>query len=218
MPGSQPFVIPIAIGILVGLFAIQSRGTARVGLMFGPVMLFYFLTLAVLGVMHIVNDPAVLARDAQPAERGLFLHRRLHARVRGAWARSSSRSPGPKRSMLTWAISAASRSACRGSISCCPRLLLNYHGAGRDDPVGRRGTALAKVKDPFFYLAPDSAALAARAARNRGHDHRQPGGDFGRLLGHPASDPARLRPAAAGSPTPARAPPARSTSRSSTGR
>ena len=42
--GLAPFVIPIAIGILVGLFAIQARGTAKVGLMFGPVMLFYFAT------------------------------------------------------------------------------------------------------------------------------------------------------------------------------
>src|SRR4051812_16484012 len=38
-PGLQPFVVPIAVVILVGLFAIQSRGTARVGLMFGPVMM-----------------------------------------------------------------------------------------------------------------------------------------------------------------------------------
>ena len=43
MPGLQPLVIPIAIGILVGLFAIQSRGTAKVGLMFGPIMLVYFV-------------------------------------------------------------------------------------------------------------------------------------------------------------------------------
>src|SRR5438067_2839891 len=57
--GLQPFVVPIAIGILVGLFAIQSRGTARVGLMFGPVMIFYFIMLSVLGVSHIMNYPAV---------------------------------------------------------------------------------------------------------------------------------------------------------------
>src|SRR4051812_33739973 len=55
--GLQPFVVPIAIGILVGLFAIQSHGTARVGAMFGPGMLFYFTVLAVLGVMHILNYP-----------------------------------------------------------------------------------------------------------------------------------------------------------------
>ncbi len=48
--GLGPFVMPIAVGILVGLFAIQARGTARVGLLFGPVMLIYFVTLAVLGV------------------------------------------------------------------------------------------------------------------------------------------------------------------------
>src|SRR5829696_7060422 len=47
--GLAPFVIPIAIAILVGLFAIQSHGTARVGLLFGPVMILYFITLAVLG-------------------------------------------------------------------------------------------------------------------------------------------------------------------------
>src|SRR6476661_4238188 len=49
--GLEPFVIPIAVAILIGLFAIQARGTARVGLMFGPVMLIYFATLAVLGVI-----------------------------------------------------------------------------------------------------------------------------------------------------------------------
>jgi len=56
----EPFVVPVSIGILVGLFAIQSRGTARVGQMFGPVMLFYFATLAVLGVTHIVDHPSVM--------------------------------------------------------------------------------------------------------------------------------------------------------------
>src|SRR5947209_718042 len=61
-----PFVIPLAIGILVGLFAIQARGTAKVGSMFGPVMIFYFITLAVLGVMHIRNDPAVIVAMFNP--------------------------------------------------------------------------------------------------------------------------------------------------------
>src|SRR4051794_24978264 len=61
-----PFVVPIAIGILVGLFAIQSRGTARVGLLFGPVMLFYFAVIAFLGVTHIVKDPAVITAMLNP--------------------------------------------------------------------------------------------------------------------------------------------------------
>ena len=46
----EPFVIPLAITILVGLFAIQSRGTAKVGQLFGPIMLVYFVTIAVLGI------------------------------------------------------------------------------------------------------------------------------------------------------------------------
>src|SRR6184192_326443 len=64
--GLEPFVIPIAVVILVGLFAIQARGTARVGLLFGPVMLFYFATLAVLGVMHILRDPSVIVAMLNP--------------------------------------------------------------------------------------------------------------------------------------------------------
>ncbi len=49
-----PFVLPIAAGILIALFVIQKRGTDRVGKLFGPLMLIYFLTLAVLGTLSIV--------------------------------------------------------------------------------------------------------------------------------------------------------------------
>ena len=56
----KPYVLPITIGILVGLFAVQSRGTASVGRYFGPVMLLWFAVLALLGVGHIVQDPLVL--------------------------------------------------------------------------------------------------------------------------------------------------------------
>jgi KUP system potassium uptake protein len=57
----EPWVVPIAISILVGLFAIQGRGTSRVGMLFGPIMLLYFMTLAVLGLVHIVQDPSIFA-------------------------------------------------------------------------------------------------------------------------------------------------------------
>jgi len=59
-------VIPIAVVIIVGLFLIQSRGTARVGLMFGPVMLIYFATLAVLGIIHIMDKPDVILAMLNP--------------------------------------------------------------------------------------------------------------------------------------------------------
>jgi KUP system potassium uptake protein len=56
----QPMVVPIAILILVGLFLIQQRGTAKVGALFGPVVSVYFLTLAVLGGLSIAREPSIL--------------------------------------------------------------------------------------------------------------------------------------------------------------
>ena len=56
----QPYVVWIALGILISLFAIQRHGTDRVGRMFGPVMLLYFLTIAAMGVSHIIGHPQVL--------------------------------------------------------------------------------------------------------------------------------------------------------------
>jgi KUP system potassium uptake protein len=60
-PELTSFVIPIAIAILIGLFAIQQRGTERVGRLFGPLMLVWFAVLAILGVVQIARNPTVLA-------------------------------------------------------------------------------------------------------------------------------------------------------------
>jgi KUP system potassium uptake protein len=57
----NPYIIPITIAILVGLFIIQSRGTEGIGKLFGPVMMIWFATLAVLGLRWIIREPAVLA-------------------------------------------------------------------------------------------------------------------------------------------------------------
>ena len=59
-PSLQPYVVPCAVGILVGLFLIQSHGTARVGRMFGPIMAIWFGTLAILGIVSIFQQPEVL--------------------------------------------------------------------------------------------------------------------------------------------------------------
>ncbi len=56
----QPVVVPIAIGILIALFLVQARGTAKVGNMFGPIMVIYFAVLATLGVMNIVKHPEII--------------------------------------------------------------------------------------------------------------------------------------------------------------
>jgi len=59
-PALEPFVIPLALAVLTGLFIIQRRGTASVGRLFGPVMMLWFATLAVLGVTNIAAEPGVL--------------------------------------------------------------------------------------------------------------------------------------------------------------
>ena len=59
-PAFKPYVVPIAIGILAGLFLFQRKGTASVAALFGPVMLFWFATLAALGIWNIVKHPGVL--------------------------------------------------------------------------------------------------------------------------------------------------------------
>ncbi|HET7457885.1 MAG TPA: KUP/HAK/KT family potassium transporter, partial [Gemmatimonadaceae bacterium] len=60
-PVFRPYVVPITIAILIGLFVVQSRGTARIGSIFGPVMLLWFAVLAVLGGAQVIHHPAVLA-------------------------------------------------------------------------------------------------------------------------------------------------------------
>jgi KUP system potassium uptake protein len=59
--GFKPFVIPAAIVILIGLFLVQARGTAKVGTLFGPVILVYLAVLATLGVSNIVDHPEIAA-------------------------------------------------------------------------------------------------------------------------------------------------------------
>jgi KUP system potassium uptake protein len=65
-PTLEPYVIPIAVLILIGLFSIQRTGTSTVGSIFGPVMVVWFLLLAVLGVSHI-NDYWPILKAANPA-------------------------------------------------------------------------------------------------------------------------------------------------------
>lgn len=55
-----PLVLPISVAILIALFLVQSRGTAKVGLVFGPIVLLYFATLALLGVVNIAARPEIL--------------------------------------------------------------------------------------------------------------------------------------------------------------
>ena len=60
-PALEHYVVPLTVFILVALFAVQSGGTARVASAFGPVMVVWFSVLAVMGLIHISDDPSVLA-------------------------------------------------------------------------------------------------------------------------------------------------------------
>src|SRR5690606_35167202 len=67
-----PFILPIAIGILITLFMVQARGTASMARAFGPITTVWFLVLAALGVFHILDDPSIL-RALSPHHGALFL-------------------------------------------------------------------------------------------------------------------------------------------------
>ncbi len=60
-PLFQPYILPITIAILIGLFLFQSQGTERVGKIFGPITLLWFIVLALLGIRWIIRQPSVLA-------------------------------------------------------------------------------------------------------------------------------------------------------------
>ncbi|MDB5730327.1 MAG: potassium transporter [Variovorax sp.] len=84
-PALKPFVIPITLAVLVGLFAIQRKGTGTVGRVFGPVMLLWFAALAVAGLWHVIQQPQVLvALDPRHAVRFLVTHRAQALSVLGA--------------------------------------------------------------------------------------------------------------------------------------
>jgi KUP system potassium uptake protein len=156
--GFEPYVIPIAIGILVGLFAIQSHGTARVGAMFGPVMLCYFVTLAVLGLVYVVDRPQIILNTVNPWHairffveepgRAFLALGSVVLAVTGAEALYADMGHFGRRPIkVAWIY------------FVMPALLLNYMGQGAMLMNQGPAEALETVKNPFFYLAPDMLRL-----------------------------------------------------------
>ena len=156
--GLAPFVIPIAVAILIGLFAIQARGTAKVGLMFGPVMLIYFTAIAVLGVMYILKDPSVILAMLNPLNAIYFFTADF---MRAFIALGSVVLAVTGAEALYADMGHFGRNPIRVSwlYFVLPALLLNYLGQGAMILSAAPHEALAKVKDPFFYLAPDMLRL-----------------------------------------------------------
>jgi KUP system potassium uptake protein len=155
--GFQPFVLPIAIGILVGLFAIQAHGTARVGALFGPIMLVYFLTIATLGITHIAEHPAILAALNPWFAIQFFLESKYAAflamgsvvlAVTGAEALYADMGHfGRKPIRVGW------------MAFVLPALMLNYLGQGAMILSLAPADADQVIRNPFFFLAPDMLRL-----------------------------------------------------------
>ncbi len=110
---------PITLVIITALFLFQRRGTARVGGMFGPIMVVWFTTLGVLGVLAIVREPRVL-EALFPGYRDRAAARVIRASRSRSSAPCSSRSRAARRCTPTWVTSARSPCGSRGSCSSGP--------------------------------------------------------------------------------------------------
>jgi KUP system potassium uptake protein len=146
-PGLAAWVIPLTLGILMGLFLFQKRGTAGIGAVFGPLMLVWFATLAILGVSQIVRAPTVLAGVlplhairffGEDLRRGFLVLGAVYLAVTGGEALYADLGHFGRRAIrLAWFSVAL------------PALLLNYFGQGAlllRDP--------AAAASPFYHLAP----------------------------------------------------------------
>jgi KUP system potassium uptake protein len=148
----QPLVIPISIAILIGLFLVQRHGTARVGGMFGPVVLIYFATLATLGIVNIAAHPEILGILSPHWAVGFFLYDprlaflalgSVFLAVTGAETLYADMGHfGPKAIGFSWLT------------LVYPCLMLNYMGQG----ALLLGTPEAAT-NPFYLMAPEWARL-----------------------------------------------------------
>ncbi|KQM19483.1 potassium transporter Kup [Novosphingobium sp. Leaf2] len=153
----SPFVLPIALVLLVGLFIIQKRGTARIGALFSPIMVLYFATLAVLGIYHLIQMPQVLVALNPWYAIQFFLTDKILGflalgsvvlAVTGAEALYSDMGHfgrGPLR--LSW------------FSVVMPCLLINYFGQAAMILSLDDAQAAVAMENPFFNLAPESLRL-----------------------------------------------------------
>jgi len=149
-PLLDPYVVPVAVGILIGVFAIQRHGTHRVGRLFGPVMVAWFVVLAILGIVWTLRQPVVLTAFNPAHAVVFFVEHGWHGFtvlgavflvVTGGEALYADMGHFGKRPI---------RVAWFGLV--LPALLLNYFGQG-----ALLLTDSAAASQPFFLLAPSWA-------------------------------------------------------------
>ena len=146
-PVFKPYVMPLTLFILTGVFLVQPRGTASLGALFGPVMLFWFGALGTLGVIGILKHPGVLTAINPWHAIHFFVENRGHGflalgavvlAITGGEALYADMGHFGRRP-IKWAW----------LVYVFPCLFLNYLGQGAlilDNP--------AAIKNPFFLLAP----------------------------------------------------------------
>jgi KUP system potassium uptake protein len=149
-PLFEPYVIPISLALLVGLFLMQSQGTASVGRLFGPVMLVWFAVLALLGMWGITQQPRILqAIDPRygvavllnGSWRGFIMLGAVFLAVTGTEALYADMGHFGRTALRTAWLRLV-----------FPALLLNYFGQGA--VLLRNPLAL---ENPFYRLAPEWA-------------------------------------------------------------
>ncbi|MGB7258016.1 MAG: potassium transporter Kup [Pseudolabrys sp.] len=148
-PAFSEYVAPLTVVILIALFAAQSRGTAKVAAMFGPIMVIWFVAIAIAGLLHIRDDPHVLAAInpfygveflLQHGEIGLVTLGAVFLCVTGGEALYADLGHfGRKPIQIAWLC------------LVLPSLVINYFGQGAKvlaDP--------AAIENPFYRLVPEA--------------------------------------------------------------
>ena len=151
-PAFSEYVAPIAVGILIGLFAAKSRGTAKVAAMFGPVMVIWFVSIAIAGILHIRDDPHVLtAINPLYGIEFLLSHGTIGLVTLGAVFLVVTGGEA-----LYADLGHFGRKPIQTAWLCLvlPALLINYFGQGAKvlaDPTA--------IENPFYRLLPDAVLL-----------------------------------------------------------
>jgi KUP system potassium uptake protein len=151
-PAFSEYVVPIAVGILFGLFAAQSRGTAKVAAMFGPIMVVWFVSIAIAGGLHIHDDPHVLtAINPLYGIEFLLSHGTIGLVTLGAVFLVVTGGEA-----LYADLGHFGRKPIQSAWLCLvlPALLINYFGQGAKvlaDPTA--------IENPFYRLVPETMLL-----------------------------------------------------------
>ena len=149
-PAFRPFVIPITMLVLFGLFFVQRHGTAMVGAAFGPVMVLWFSTLAILGISNIVDHPAILAAlNPLYGLEFLLSNKAMALLAMGNVVLAVTGAEALYADMGHFGVKPIRRAWFAFVL---PALVLNYFGQGAlilGDPEA--------AKNPFFNLAPEWA-------------------------------------------------------------